>query len=94
VVDFLQKIDLYPGKTNRMRVETQREGTFAGKCAEFCGDYHAQMLFKVKVVSQAAYQDYVQSLRDQGFTGRLGPDYDRTPNLLDNEAPSEESEVQ
>nr|WP_307806902.1 cytochrome c oxidase subunit II [Naasia sp. SYSU D00057] len=94
VVDFLQKMDLYPHKVNYMTLNTTREGTYAGKCAEFCGDYHAQMLFTVKVVSQAEYQDYVQSLRDQGFTGRLGPEFDRTPNLLDNEAPSEETEVQ
>jgi cytochrome c oxidase subunit 2 len=77
VIDFLQKIDLYPGKTNRMRVETQREGTFAGKCAEFCGDYHSAMLFTVKVVSQAEFDDYIASLKDQGFTGRLGPEFDR-----------------
>jgi cytochrome c oxidase subunit II len=94
VVDFLQKIDLYPHRVNYMTVHTEREGTYAGKCAEFCGDYHAQMLFTVKVVSEDEYRDYIQSLEDQGFTGRLGPEFDRTPNLLDNEAPSEETEVQ
>jgi cytochrome c oxidase subunit 2 len=94
VIDFLQKMDLYPGKTNYMTVHTQREGTYAGKCAEFCGDYHSQMLFTVKVVSQAAYQDYIASLKSQGFTGRLGPEYDRSPNLSGVQAPTEESEVQ
>ncbi|HEY8591215.1 MAG TPA: cytochrome c oxidase subunit II [Naasia sp.] len=77
VVDFLQKMDLYPNKTNYMTVTTTREGTFAGKCAEFCGDYHAQMLFSVRVVPEAEYQDYIESLREQGFTGRLGPELDR-----------------
>jgi cytochrome c oxidase subunit 2 len=93
VVDFLEKIDAYPHRANLMTVHTSREGTFAGKCAEFCGDYHAQMLFTVKVVSKAAYQSYVQSLRSQGFTGRLGPNYDRTPQLLRDQAPSQESQV-
>jgi cytochrome c oxidase subunit 2 len=81
VVDFLQKIDLYPGRTNLMRIHTQREGMFAGKCAEFCGDYHSQMLFTVKVVSKTAYTDYIASLKAQGFTGRLGPEYDRNREL-------------
>lgn len=78
VVDFLQKLDLFPGRTNYLTLTTQREGTYAGKCAEFCGDFHSQMLFTVKVVSKAAYQDYIATLRAQGFTGRLGADYDRS----------------
>ena len=93
VVDFLEKIDAYPHKANYMTVHTSREGTYAGKCAEFCGDYHAQMLFTVKVVSKSAYQSYIQSLKSQGFTGRLGANYDRTPQLLKDHAPSEESQV-
>ena len=93
VVDFLQKTDMIPGKTNYETLTPTREGTFAGKCAELCGDYHAQMLFTVKVVSQEAYQDYVQSLKDQGFTGRLGDEYNRNLNEPGIEAPSEESET-
>jgi cytochrome c oxidase subunit 2 len=35
------------------------------------------MLFKVEVVSQDEYNDYIQSLRDQGNEGAVGDEYDR-----------------
>jgi cytochrome c oxidase subunit 2 len=80
VIDFLYKKDMIPGKTNYMSVIPEREGTFRGKCAELCGEYHSQMLFNVKVVSQAEYDAYIQSLKDAGFNGQLGTQYDRNTN--------------
>ncbi|WP_210481650.1 cytochrome c oxidase subunit II [Naasia sp. SYSU D00948] len=94
VIDFLQKMDAYPHHTNFITLHTQREGSYAGKCAEFCGDYHAQMLFTVRVVSQDEYQDYIQSLRDQGFTGRLGEELDRTDILPMQDSPDESAETE
>jgi cytochrome c oxidase subunit 2 len=35
------------------------------------------MLFQVKVVSQGEYDAYIQSLRDNGFEGQLGSEYNR-----------------
>jgi len=81
VIDFLYKKDMIPGKTNYMSIIPEREGTYAGKCAELCGEFHSQMLFQVKVVSQEEYDTYIQSLRDQGFEGQLGTEYDRQQNL-------------
>jgi cytochrome c oxidase subunit 2 len=81
VIDFLYKKDMLPGKTNYMYVTPEREGTFTGKCAELCGEYHSMMLFNVKVVSQQEYDDYIQSLRDSGQEGQLGHEYDRNQNL-------------
>jgi cytochrome c oxidase subunit 2 len=76
---FLQKLDMIPGKVNRFQVVPTTEGTFAGKCAELCGAYHSQMLFQVKVVSQADFDAHVQALKDAGQTGSL-PDTDsRSP---------------
>lgn len=77
VIDFLYKKDMIPGKTNYMSVIPERIGTYAGKCAELCGEFHSQMLFQVKVVSQADYDAYVKSLRTLGFTGQLGNSFDR-----------------
>ena len=54
VPQFLQKLDMIPGKVNRFEVVPTETGTFQGKCAELCGAYHSQMLFQVKVVSQQA----------------------------------------
>jgi len=92
VVDFLYKKDMIPGKTNYMSFTTQREGTYQGKCAELCGDYHSLMLFQVKVVSQAEYDDYVESLRTQGFEGRLGDEYNRNLNEPGGVTPGEGSD--
>ena len=76
---FLQKRDMIPGKTNYIRFTPTREGTYDGKCAELCGEYHSEMLFRVKVVSDAEFQAHLEKLRQDGNTGLLGEEYDRNP---------------
>ena len=84
----LYKKDIIPGQTNKMYFETTgRTGTFVGKCAELCGEYHSAMLFNLKIVPQAEYDAHIQSLRDQGFEGQLGSEYDRNTNLPGTGAP-------
>ncbi|SEH97729.1 MULTISPECIES: cytochrome c oxidase subunit II [unclassified Leifsonia] len=79
---MLYKKDVIPGKTNYLYFSTtNRTGTFVGKCAELCGEYHSAMLFNVKIVPQSEYDAHIQSLRAQGFTGQLGSEYDRNQNL-------------
>ena len=68
---WLYKMDAIAGSPNKFHVTPTKEGTFQGKCAELCGEYHSEMLFNVKVVSRAEYDDYIQSLRDQGRTGQM-----------------------
>ena len=80
---FLQKRDMIPGKTNYIRFTPTKEGTYDGKCAELCGEYHSEMLFRVKVVSEAEFDAHMDSLREAGNTGLLGEEYDRNPNLND-----------
>jgi cytochrome c oxidase subunit 2 len=38
-----KKIDLIPGRTNRMVLDATRPGRFRGQCYEFCGLQHAHM---------------------------------------------------
>jgi cytochrome c oxidase subunit 2 len=78
---FLQKRDMIPGKTNYIRFTPTKEGTYDGKCAELCGEYHSEMLFRVKVVSEAEFASHMDDLRASGNTGLLGEEYDRNPNL-------------
>ncbi|NYI68342.1 cytochrome c oxidase subunit 2 [Spelaeicoccus albus] len=78
---FLQKRDIFPGRESSIYLEPLKVGTYAGKCAELCGEYHSEMLFNVKVVPEAQYQQYIQSLKKQGNTGKLGPQYNRNPDL-------------
>lgn len=44
------KMDLIPGRTNRLLLRPTRVGTFAGMCAEFCGRAHASMRLTVIVL--------------------------------------------
>jgi len=81
VVDFLYKKDLFPGRTNHMYFTPQVEGTYKGKCAELCGEFHSMMLFNVKVVSQAEYDSQMALLAAAGNVGQVGTEYNRNQNL-------------
>lgn len=73
---FLQKLDMIPGKTNRIYLTPQVEGTYAGKCAELCGEYHSEMLFNVKVVSAQEFEAKLSDMKD----GHIGAEYNRKPD--------------
>jgi cytochrome c oxidase subunit 2 len=49
------KVDMIPGRTNRLRLAAAREGVFRGQCAEFCGGPHALMALHVVSVSEAEF---------------------------------------
>jgi cytochrome c oxidase subunit 2 len=59
---FQFKRDVIPGVQNKFQVETlEKPGTYAGRCAELCGVDHSRMLFRVKLVSQAEFDQYIAS---------------------------------
>jgi len=91
IIDFLYKKDMLPGKTNWEYFIPEKLGTYQGKCAELCGEYHSLMLFQVKVVTPAQYQDYLDTLKDQGKVGLLGDEYNTNTNEPNNKAPVEAS---
>lgn len=84
IVDFLYKKDMIPGKTNFEYFTPTKIGTYQGKCAELCGEYHSLMLFTVEVVSQEDYDAYIEGQREAGFEGQLGADYNVNQNLPGN----------
>lgn len=92
IIDFLYKKDMLPGEnqTNYWYFIPEKEGTYTGKCAEFCGEYHSLMLFNVKVVSQDEYDAHIESLRAAGNEGRLGPELNTNSNLPGTGASEEE----
>lgn len=63
VPDFLFKRDVIPGRYNAFEITPTREGSYTGRCAEFCGEKHSRMNFVVKVVSQDAYDAYIAGLQ-------------------------------
>ncbi|MBI2389689.1 MAG: c-type cytochrome [Deltaproteobacteria bacterium] len=57
------KIDVIPGRVNRLGLEPTRTGTFTGVCAEYCGLSHARMLFHVVVVEPPAFEAWLAAQR-------------------------------
>ncbi len=43
------KMDLIPGRTNRLMFQCAEPGLYLGQCAEYCGTQHAGMLLRVNV---------------------------------------------
>ena len=39
------KLDMIPGRENRLMLEAERPGIYRGQCAEYCGEQHALMAF-------------------------------------------------
>jgi cytochrome c oxidase subunit 2 len=74
---FMMKMDMLPGKTNKFQLTPTQVGTFQGKCAELCGAYHSQMLFMVKVVPQAEYDQEMAHLKAIGQEGLIPVDVSR-----------------
>ena len=49
------KVDMLPGRENRLTLEPTRVGVYRGVCAEFCGTSHGLMAFDVIVMSAADF---------------------------------------
>jgi cytochrome c oxidase subunit II len=53
------KTDAIPGRTNHTWFQADREGTYTGQCAEFCGLFHEAMRATVIATSEADYQAWL-----------------------------------
>jgi cytochrome c oxidase subunit 2 len=53
------KMDMIPGRSNRLVVRATRAGTFRGVCTEFCGLSHALMAFDVVAMEPAAFEAWL-----------------------------------
>ncbi len=60
VPEFRPKQDAVPGLETFLRVTPDRIGDFKVQCAEMCGFAHAYMVAPVKVVDQAAFDQWVK----------------------------------
>jgi cytochrome c oxidase subunit 2 len=67
------KIDMIPGRVNRLALEPTRTGVFRGACAEYCGTSHALMNFSVVVLEK---EDFARWLAHQA-----APAQEPTPPL-------------
>ena len=49
------KVDMVPGRVNRLTLRADRAGVYRGQCAEYCGTQHAQMALVVVVETPEAF---------------------------------------
>lgn len=63
VPEFFEKRDVIPGVDNEIDITTTQPGTYTGRCAEFCGLDHWRMTFSVRVVDQAAFDEWLEAQR-------------------------------
>jgi len=50
------KVDMIPGRANRLVITAQSEGVYRGQCAEFCGGPHALMALHVVAQTTDEFQ--------------------------------------
>jgi cytochrome c oxidase subunit 2 len=60
---FMIQMQNLPGVENHLEFSANKLGTYPGRCNILCGRNHSQMLFNVKVVTPAEYQNYLDSLK-------------------------------
>lgn len=76
------KMDLIPGRTNRLSLKADRPGVYRGQCAEFCGTSHALMAFSVVAMEPAEFRAWLD------VRGRPSPGVEANPDgrmLFDRE---------
>ncbi|WP_339649462.1 cytochrome c oxidase subunit II [Halopseudomonas pelagia] len=57
------KMDMFPGRTNVLRLEADHPGIYHGSCSEFCGRGHAHMQFTVEAHEPDAYQAWFEEMQ-------------------------------
>ncbi|MBT3466914.1 MAG: cytochrome c oxidase subunit II [Rhodobacteraceae bacterium] len=62
---FGVKQDAVPGRLAQLWFKAEKEGIYFGQCSELCGKDHAYMPITVKVVSQEAYEAWLQGAIDE-----------------------------
>jgi cytochrome c oxidase subunit 2 len=66
------KLDLVPGKDNRLRLVADRPGRYRGQCAEYCGGPHGLMAFHVVALAPAEFEAWRTAQR-RPRSGSGGP---------------------
>jgi cytochrome c oxidase subunit 2 len=72
------KLDMIPGRTNRLTLNAARPGEYRGQCAEYCGGPHAFMAFFVIAETEDGFAGWIASQRREAgkanslFVARCG----------------------
>ena len=65
------KMDMIPGRANRLVVRATKAGRFRGQCTEFCGLSHALMAFEVEAMPAADFARWEQAARAPAPAGAM-----------------------
>ncbi len=57
------KMDMIPGRTNRLKLQADKAGVYGGQCAEFCGGAHSLMGFVVVAHAPADWDRWLAARR-------------------------------
>jgi cytochrome c oxidase subunit II len=60
------KVDMIPNRANHLWLKADKPGYFWGQCAEYCGDSHAVMRFRVIALEPKEYNDWLAQQREGG----------------------------
>jgi len=55
------KVDMIPGRVNRLSLLATKPGTFRGPCAEYCGTSHALMAFTAIVLTTGEFDAWIEA---------------------------------
>jgi len=69
---FGVKQDAVPGRIAQLWFAAEKEGIYFGQCSELCGKDHAYMPITVKVVSEEAYQEWLDGAIEE-YAGLPAP---------------------
>jgi len=62
------KVDMMPNRANFLWFKASRPGYFYGQCAEYCGESHAIMKFRVIALEQAEYDKWLANQKKPART--------------------------
>ena len=72
VPQTLFKRQAIPGTVNQFDLTFDKVGLYHGQCTQFCGLQHPDMIFRVRVVEQGAYQSWLAAATRRGSAGQPG----------------------
>jgi cytochrome c oxidase subunit II len=62
------KVDMIPNRGNHLWLQADKPGYFWGQCAEFCGESHAVMRFRVIALAQDDFDAWVENQKKPART--------------------------
>ena len=63
------KVDMVPGRINRLRLVADKPGVYRGQCAEFCGGPHAKMAFHIVAETPEQFAAWSENQRKPAQKG-------------------------